>query len=304
MSMYWSAWIMFLVVFNMGITLFLFLWGTRVRIPTLPDGTTGHVWAHGVLREGVRKLPRWWFLMSAGMFAAGITYLVLFPGFGRYKGLLGWTAHGELAQDVATHQAQLAELMQRFRLYSVEQLASDPDAVQLGGRLFQDNCAACHGREAHGNPLLGAPNLSDADWLYGGDGKTLLASILDGRHGTMPPFGEAFGEAGVANLANYVLGLSGAPHDAAKAAAAQPIFTTVCAACHGADGKGNQAVGAPNLTDHIWLYGGDLATIEETIRHGRGGQMPAWRTRLGEDDARTVAAWVYANAHRAAAASQ
>jgi cytochrome c oxidase cbb3-type subunit 3 len=296
-STFWSVWIMFLVVLNMGITFFLFIWGQRVKIPVQPDGTSGHVWAHGVLRESVRKLPLWWVVLSASMFVAGAIYLVLFPGFGANKGLLGWTAHGELAKARQANLGKLDELVHSFRLYPVEQLAADPAATRIGHRLFVDNCAACHGREGHGNQLLGAPNLVDGDWLYGGDGKAITTSILEGRHGAMPPFGPTFGEDGVANLANYVLSLSGAPHDAAKAAAGQPNFAGVCAACHGAEGKGNQALGAPNLTDAIWLHGGDLATIEETIRHGRNGQMPAWRERLGEDNARMIAAWIYAQAN-------
>lgn len=296
MSAGWSLWVMFLVVFNMGVTLFLFLWAPHAKIPTLPDGTSGHVWAHGVLREGVRKLPLWWVLLSAAMFVAGFTYLALFPGFGNFKGLLGWTSHGQLARETASNDARLDAAFQRFAKYPVEQLAGDREALAMGEELFRDNCAACHGRNAHGNPLLGAPNLADIDWLYGGDGKAILTSILDGRHGAMPAWGPQFGDAGVENLANYVLSLSGAPHDAAKAATGKALFT-VCAACHGPDGKGNQAIGAPNLTDTIWLYGGDLESVETTIRDGRGGIMPSWRARLGENDARVIAAYVYSLSH-------
>lgn len=168
--------------------------------------------------------------------------------------------------------------------------------MRMGKRLFVDDCGACHGREGHGNAVLGAPNLTDTDWLYGGDGATIMTSMLDGRHGTMPPFASSFDADNVANLANYVLSLSGAEHSQIKAAAGKPLFA-VCSACHGVEGKGNPLLGAPNLTDAIWLYGGDLATIEETIRNGRGGVMPAWRTRLDENDARLITAWVYAQSH-------
>ncbi|HTI96861.1 MAG TPA: cytochrome-c oxidase, cbb3-type subunit III [Rudaea sp.] len=296
MSHGWSLWVMFLVVFNMGITLFLFLWAPHAKIPTLPDGTSGHVWAHGVLREGVRKLPLWWILMSAAMFIAGFAYLFLFPGFGNHKGYLGWTSHGQLARETATNDARLDAAFQRFDKYTVEQLAGDREALGMGEVLFRDDCAACHGREAHGNPLLGAPNLADNDWLYGGDGKAILTSILDGRHGAMPAWGPQFGDAGVENLANYVLSLSGAAHDATKAIAGKALFT-VCAACHGPEGKGNPALGAPNLTDAIWLYGGDLESVETSIREGRGGVMPSWRARIGENDARVIAAYVYSLSH-------
>jgi cytochrome c oxidase cbb3-type subunit 3 len=296
MSAGWSLWVMFLVVLNLGITLFLFLWGPHVKIPVQPDQTTGHVWAHGTIREGLRPLPRWWLLLSASMFVGGIGYLVLYPGFGNHKGLLHWTAHGQLARAVAANDAKLAPLMQRFRLYPVEQLAGDPDAQQLGRRLFDDNCAACHGRDARGNQALGAPDLTDDDWLYGGTGKDIASSIHDGRGGVMPPW-NSLGKQTDANLAQYVLGLSGAPHDAAMAAAAEPIFKATCAACHGADGKGNQGVGAPNLTDRIWLHGGSPAEILATIRDGRQGHMPNWDKRLDDDQIHVLAAFVYHLSH-------
>jgi cytochrome c oxidase cbb3-type subunit 3 len=295
MSTGWSLWVMFLVVLNMGITFFLYLWGPRAKIPTLPDGTSGHVWAHGVLREGVRKLPLWWVLFSGAMFVAGFTYLALFPGFGSFKGLLDWTSHGELARAVAANDARLDPLLERFRLYPVEQLAGDPAALQMGKVLFEDNCAACHQRSGKGNILLGAPNLTDDDWLYGGSGNDITTSIHDGRGGVMPPWA-SLGTDNVKNLTQYVLSLSGAPHDAARAAAGQPLFST-CAACHGADGKGNPALGAPNLTDDIWLYGGTPAEIEQTISDGRQGHMPPWSTRLTEDQVNVIAAYVYHLSH-------
>jgi cytochrome c oxidase cbb3-type subunit III len=299
MTPFWSAWIRFLVVLNMGITLFLFVFALRVKIPTQPDGTTGHVW--GSIREGVRNLPVWWAAFSACLFAVGFSYLALYPGFGGSRGLLGWTSHGQLVQAAAVNDRKLDPLMHGYLSQSVEQLAGDATATQIGQRLFIDDCAACHGREARGNQLLGAPNLTDAVWLYGGDGQTILNSIMNGRHGTMPAFIAAFGESGVDNLANYVLSLSNAPHDATKAAAGKALFV-VCSACHGPAGKGNPILGAPNLTDKVWLFGGDLATVEETIRHGRSGDMPAWRTRLDASQMRVIAAWVFAQSHNHAVA--
>lgn len=295
MSTGWSLWVMFLVTLNMGITFLLYLWGPRVKIPTLPDGTSGHVWAHGVLREGVRKLPLWWVLFSGAMFISGFTYLVLYPGFGNHKGVLGWTSHGELAAAVAANDAKRAPLMERFRLYPVEQLANDPAALQMGKVLFEDNCSACHQRSATGNVPLGAPDLTDNDWLYGSSGSDIITSIHDGRSGVMPPWA-SLGDDNVKNLAQYVLSLSGSPHDAAMATAGQPLFAT-CAACHGADGKGNKALGAPNLTDQVWLHGGTVADIEKSIGEGRQGHMPAWSPRLSDDQIRVVAAYVYHLSH-------
>jgi len=303
MSSFWSWWVMSLVVFNLGISFFLFLWGPRAKIPTLADGTTGHVWAHGVIREGMRPLPRWWIAISFAMFIAAFGYLILYPGFGDSPGRLGWTSHGQLARETAANNERLDPVMQRFAGMTIEAMAGDPQARAIGGVLFADNCAACHGSNARGNPLIGAPNLGDSDWLYGGDGKTILASIVDGRQGVMPPWGTTFDQAGITALATYVLSLSLPPRDAdsiLKAAEGKKLFATSCAACHGADGKGNQALGAPNLTDDIWLWGGSQATIEETIRDGRNGHMPAWHDRLGEANARVLAAYVYSLTHSVA----
>lgn len=306
MSSFWSWWVMVLIVLNLGISFFLFLWGPHAKIPTLPDGTTGHVWAHGALREGMHRLPVWWIVISFLMFIGAFGYLVLYPGFGNSPGRLGWTSHGQLAQETAANDQRLDAAMQRFAQLPIEQLAGDRDALAMGKALFGDNCEACHRSDARGNPLLGAPNLADSDWLYGGDGKAIVSTILDGRQGVMPPWGAVFDRAGVENLATYVLSLSLAPRDAdsiVKAAEGKKLFMA-CAACHGADGKGNPALGAPNLTDNIWLYGGSQSAVEETIRDGRSGHMPGWRTRLGENNARVLAAYVYSLSHSSPPAAE
>jgi len=293
MTEFWSTWVVVLVVINLGITVFLFLWGLRVDIPTQPDGTSGHVWAHGVLREGVRRLPTWWVVLSAGSLIAGIVYLALYPGFGAFAGRFGWTSASELAQDQQANRRLEAPLLERVRGKPVETIAADPGALRVGRVLFIENCAACHGRDARGNQALGAPDLTDRDWLYGGDGKSILTSIMEGRQGAMPPFGGAKSDQEIRDLANYVLSLSGRAHDSLRAHFGKPAFAA-CAACHGADGKGNSALGAPNLTDGVWLHGGGIEDIVETIRRGRNGAMPAFRSRLGEENASLVAAWVYA----------
>jgi cytochrome c oxidase cbb3-type subunit 3 len=293
MTEFWSAWVIVLIVVNLGITAFLFLWGLRVDIPTLPDGTTGHVWAHGVLREAVRRLPMWWIALSAASLVAAIAYLALYPGFGAFAGRLGWTSGSELAQKQEANRRLEAPLLERIRGKPVETIAADPESLRVGRVLFIENCSACHGRDARGNRALGAPDLTDRDWLYGGDGKSILTSILDGRNGTMPPFGGAKSDQEIKDIAYYVLSLSGRSHDSLRAAFGKPGFA-VCAACHGADGKGNTALGAPNLTDGVWLHGESIEDIMATIKNGRTGVMPALRHRLGEDNAALVAAWVYA----------
>ena len=298
MTELWSTWVIVLVVVNLGITVFLFLWGLRVAIPTLPDGTSGHAWAHGVLREGVRRLPTWWIVLSVTSLVAGLGYLALYPGLGTFAGTLGWTSGSELAQKQEANRRLEAPLLERVRGKPVETIAADPEALRVGQVQFIENCAACHGREARGNSRLGAPDLIDSDWLYGGDGKTILASITEGRNGVMPPFGETKSAQEIRDVAHYVLSLAGRTHDSLRAQFGKEGFAP-CAACHGADGKGNPALGAPNLTDGVWLHGDSIEDIMETIRSGRNGVMPAFRARMGEENAALVAAWVYARSHRA-----
>ena len=297
MSGFWSAWVVTLIVINLGITLFLFIWGIRVKIPTQPDGTSGHVWAHGVLREGIRNLPTWWIVLSALLFVMGFAYLALYPGFGAAKGLLGWTSHDELAAAQAKNAELQLTLHSRVHDKTIEAIASDPEALRVGETLFIENCAACHGRSARGNLALGAPNLTDRDWLYGGDGQSILTSIKEGRKGAMPSFAGRLPDASIVDVANYVASLSGAPHDDLKAFRGKQLFVN-CAPCHGADAHGNKQLGAPNLTDANTLYGRNLSMMVQTIRQGRTGLMPAWRDRLGDDGSAVVAAWVYAQSHQ------
>ncbi|HEX7114559.1 MAG TPA: cytochrome-c oxidase, cbb3-type subunit III [Steroidobacter sp.] len=292
MDGFWSGWVKFLVVLNLGITFLLFLAALFIKIPTQADGTTGHVWAHGVIREAVRKLPRWWVFCSALVFVIGVVYLALYPGFGSFRGVLGWTSEAQFQREAAENEAKLEAALAPLRNLSIEEIAANPQSVAIGHRLFLDNCAACHGIDARGNQTLGAPDLLDSDALYGNDSATLLASIRDGRNGVMPAWGSALGHEGVNEVAAYVLSLSGvnAPKDWVEAGKAR--FQGMCVGCHGADGRGNPALGAPNLTDRVWLYGGDFKRVAQSIRDGRSGVMPAWRNRLTDDEIRMIAAWV------------
>lgn len=300
MNGFWSGWVKLLVVLNLSITLALFVLALRLKIPTQPDGTTGHVWAHGVLREAVRKLPGWWVALSVLVMCLSIVYFVLYPGFGDSKGVLGWTSTAELQRDAAANNVKLAAVLEPLRSLSVDQIAADQQSAALGHRLYLDNCAACHGAEARGNQTLGAPGLADADWQYGGDNETLLASIRDGRNGIMPAWGSALGHNGVNEVTSYVLSLRGVAAPPDWVAAGRPRFETICATCHGADGRGNPTLGAPNLTDDIWTVGkGDFTSIATTVRDGHSGVMPAWRHRLSEDEMRAIAAWVIAQGQRA-----
>jgi cytochrome c oxidase cbb3-type subunit 3 len=294
MSAFWSGWIIGLMVVNLGIAFLLFLWAQRVSIPTQSDGTTGHVWAHGVLREAVRRLPLWWVIVSALLFVWAVAYLALYPGLGAFPGALAWTSSDKHARDSAANDARLERTLATIRGVPIATLAQDRGVVEFGRALFEDNCAACHGRDARGRAALGSPNLVDGNSLYGNDPAAILESILEGRNGVMPPLGGVLGHQGANEAAAYVLTLNGyqAPPD--WVAAGRQHFETLCSACHGADGQGNHALGAPDLTDDVWLYGRDFNRIAATIRDGRTGTMPAFRTRLGEERARAVAAWVYA----------
>jgi cytochrome c oxidase cbb3-type subunit 3 len=301
MSDFWSAWVMVLACITTGVGLTLFVWALWMRIPTVEDGTTGHVWAHGVLREAVRPLPWWWMVISIGAFVFGAAYLVLYPGFGNFAGRLEWSSRGEHQRDAAANGALLEARLAPLRDLSIEQLAVHDEATGIGHRLYLDNCAACHGKAALGNHAVGAPDLTDADWLYGGDAQTILASILDGRNGVMPPLGGALGHNAVNEVAAYVVSVSGTQVPPDWVAAGKVRFDALCTACHGADGRGNPALGAPNLFDGAWLYGGSIDSVVAAVRDGRSGVMPAWRARLSGDEARLITAWLIAQGAKQAA---
>jgi len=249
----------------------------------------GHTWDED-LAEYNNPLPRWWMWLFYLTIAFALVYLVLYPGLGSFAGVYGWTSRGEHQAEAQQAESQYGPIVNKFAQQDLAVLADNPEARAIGGRLFLVYCSQCHGSDAGGG--FGFPNLRDKDWLYGGDPETIKASIMNGRGGLMPPLGGALGEAGVKEVAHYVLSLSGASHDPALAARGKEKFT-VCAACHGPDGKGNQTIGAPNLTDNIWLFGGSEKTVMETIIKGRISQMPAHKDLLGEAKVHLLAAYVY-----------
>lgn len=293
MSQHWSIWVMALIILNLGIALFLFIWGNRVDIPTRKDGTSGHVWAHGTLREGVRPLPKWWIWFSAGLFVFALIYFILYPGFGNAPGVLGWSSESRLDAEQAERQEQQAPLFEQAMGAMPSELTDNESIVSAGGRLYQDNCASCHGDDARGNDSIGAPNLVDDAWQWGGSDEAILTSLRDGRSGQMPAW-NSLGEEAIDELANYVLRLTMSGHDRSKALAGESRFTA-CTACHGNDGTGNTAMGAPNLTDNAFQWGGSLDATKETLREGRQGVMPAWSDRMSEAEIRMTVTWVLAN---------
>jgi cytochrome c oxidase cbb3-type subunit 3 len=259
------------------------------KVASDPD-KTGHTWDED-LDELNNPLPRWWIWLFWITIVFSLGYLWLYPGLGTYPGSLKWTSADEYADEVKAAERQYGPLYAKFSALDVAQVAADPEARQVGQRLYINYCSQCHASDARGGK--GFPDLTDTDWLYGGEPDTIKASILKGRNGLMPPMAAVVGdEAGAKDMANYVRSLSGLEHDKAAAARAQPKFVT-CSACHGPEGRGNPALGAPNLTDKVWLHGSSPATIVETIMKGRSSVMPAHGEFLGEQRVHILAAYVY-----------
>ena len=256
----------------------------------LPAETTGHVWDESLMEQN-NPLPKWWMWLFYLTIVYSVGYLIVYPGMGAYKGTFGWSQEGAYAKEMKDGEAQYGPLFNQYLNTDVKQVALDPKAHEIGQRLFLNSCAQCHGSDAQGGK--GYPNLTDSDWLYGGAPETIKLTLQEGRQGQMPPMGAALGsDDDVKNVANYVLSLSGMAHDPIKAAMGKGKFG-VCAACHGADGKGNQALGAPNLTDKVWLYGGGIDNIVETISKGRANQMPAHKTILNDAKIHLLTAYVW-----------
>ncbi len=295
---FWDYYVAVLAIVSiLGCAVFLTMQSTKTKKGVGTD-TTGHVW-DGDLREYNNPLPKWWLWLFYITIVFALVYLALFPGTAIYRGLLGWTSAGQFNAEVKAGEAKVAPLYAKYRDTDLKTLAGIPEAHAIGERLFANNCAQCHGSDARGSK--GFPNLTDQDWLYGGEPATIEKTILDGRHGMMPPMAAAVGSADdVQDVANYVLSLSGSAHDSVRAARGKEKFI-VCAACHGPDGRGNQAIGSANLSDNIWLYGGDLATIVDGINKGHENVMPAHRDLLGTDRVHMLAAYVWSLSNPVAA---
>jgi len=289
----WSWYVAAVVILGLVGCLVLLLVASRSKSAS-EDGTTGHVW-DGDLREMNNPMPRWWMVLFVLTILFGFVYLALYPGLGSARGLLGWTSSAAYADEQAAAATQLRTVYARYATTPAPELARDPRAMAIGERLFVNNCSGCHGSDARGNK--GFPNLTDDDWLYGGSPETIVETITHGRQGTMPTMAAAVGSGqDVEDLAQYVLSLSGSPHDDIAAARGQPKFA-VCAGCHGASGKGTQALGAPNLTDRTWLHGYGKDAIVAMITNGKVNVMPAQEHRLTPEQIHVVGAYVWSLSH-------
>jgi cytochrome c oxidase cbb3-type subunit III len=285
----WSIYIAALTVAGLVACLALLVIAARRRVMA-NDNTTGHVWDED-LRELNNPLPRWWMWLFVLTVVFAAAYLALYPGLGSEPGRLRWTSLGEHQAEQAQARATSAPMFAVYAGTPAAQLIRDHQAMAIGERLFANNCAACHGSDARGSK--GFPNLTDRDWLWGGTPENIAETITKGRQGSMPPMAAAVGNSDdVRNVANYVLSLSGSPHDSIAASLGRNKFTT-CAACHGANGKGNTALGAPNLADDVWLHGWGESMVVATIQKGRTNTMPAHGERLTPEQIHLLSAYVW-----------
>jgi len=253
------------------------------------------------IREYDNPLPRWWFLLYMGTVVFAVGYLILYPGMGNYKGILpgyedGWTSAKQWEREVAKADEKYGPIFAKYKAMKIEDVAKDPAAIDIGSRLFANHCAICHGSDAKGSP--GFPNLADKDWRWGGDAETIQKSILHGRTGVMPAWGAIIGEDGVKDVAAYVrqemAGLKAPEGTSADLENGKQVYATTCLACHGPEGKGMAMLGSPDLTSPAgWIWGASLSQIENTVRNGRTGVMPAQAEFLGEEKVHILAAYVY-----------
>ena len=287
-----SFWHWFIVIITLGMiaaTVWLILWAGRMRVPKNSDNTTGHVWDED-LTELNNPLPRWWLWMFWATIIFSLIYMVLYPGLGRYEGVLGWTQEGQYEQEVEvameTFEARFAELAE----LPLDELATDEQALRIGRNLYAHHCSTCHGTDARG--FTGYPNLTDNVWQWGGSPQAILHSIQQGRQAAMPGWQNALGEVGVTEVVVYMQQINNQRADAAMASRGERHYQQLCAACHGPEANGNPALGAPALNDGVWLYGGSYEALRKSVAEGRHGNMPAHLPILGEARSRLVAAYV------------
>jgi cytochrome c oxidase cbb3-type subunit 3 len=317
MTTFWSLWIIVITVGTLVGCAAILYWCVRDKMGVEEGADMGH--EYDGIRELNNPLPKWWTYLFVGTFIFAAIYLAMYPGLGNYKGLLGWQSSDQTVRSLEESKASIAAAQENKTLVQyakelddadayfgeafnrlaktsdgalrpIPEIAIDSEAIKVGQRLFLQNCSQCHGSDARGQ--TGFPNLTDNAWLYGGEPEAIVTTVMQGRIGQMPAWKEALGEDGVREVVSYTLSLSGRKVNAREAEAGKARFV-VCAACHGTDGKGNPAVGAPDLTDQVWLFGDSRAAVTETVMNGRSGVMPAWKDILGEEKVQLVSAYVW-----------
>ncbi len=294
-SEFWHLYVAGLTLISIIACLVLLWVSGTTKVKAHSDNTTGHVWDED-LREMNNPLPKWWVYLFIITVVFGLLYGALYPMFGSMQGKLGWSSAGQYEVEKQRKLDAIAPLYAAFSEMEPEKLAGDPAAMAIGERLFMNYCAQCHGSDARGS--RGFPNLTNNDWLWGGDPESIRTTITHGRMGVMPPRAAAVGTAeDVTNLAHYVLSLSGSPHDSVRATLGKPKYAA-CAACHGAEGLGNTALGAPNLTDNIWLHGWGVEAVTRAINEGITNVMPAQNHLLTEQQIHVLTAYVWGLSNR------
>jgi len=288
-SEFWHWYIVVLSLLSI-LVLFPFIYMNRHKRTDEEVKTMGHVWDDD-LEEYDNPLPAWWFNMFLITLIFGLVYLVLFPGLGKFQGLLGWSSEGRYEQEIENAREVYDPIYSQYAKLDIDTLSHDEAAMKTGERLFANYCAVCHGSDARG--AKGFPNLRDAEWQWGGEPEQILTTILNGRNAVMPAWGPVLGDDGVVNVSHYVRSLGDRSHDADLAAQGKTQYDQMCASCHLPDGAGNPLLGAPSLKDQVWLYGGSLETIQETLHLGRAGVMPAFGEFLGEDRVHLLSAYVH-----------
>jgi cytochrome c oxidase cbb3-type subunit 3 len=296
-SGFWSVYITVITLASiLACALLLWKLSTKKLAPGEKAGVMGHVWDEN-LEEFNNPLPMWWMWLFWITLIFGVAYLVLYPGLGSFAGVLKWSSTGQYDSEMAKAKERYEPKFAEYGALDLAAIAAKPEAHDMGERIFLNNCAQCHGSDGGGR--TGFPNLRDNEWQWGGEPDQIVQTVTAGRQAMMPPWSQ-LGEENIKNVAHYVLSLSGKTHDSLRAAQGKEVFAASCVACHGPEGKGNPALGAPNLTDNVWLYGsGGESTIIQTITKGRNGVMPAWGDFLGKDKVKLVAGYVYSLSHPA-----
>ncbi|MCK5893651.1 MAG: cytochrome-c oxidase, cbb3-type subunit III [Endozoicomonadaceae bacterium] len=294
MSNFWIAWIFILTFICLFLVTGLLIATTRSQRKQNTMETTGH--NYDGIEEYDNPMPAWWLGLFVSTLIFAVIYLVLFPGV--WKGVLGWTQIKQLEAETEKHTRQYAPLFKQYAAQSIEALQSNSRAIKMGQRIFLNNCTICHGSDARG--AFGFPNLTDGNWLWGGASDEIKYSVMEGRSGQMPAWGVIIGEIGVRNVSAYARSLSGIDTGFSKTDLnnGKKVFDTTCSVCHGVEGKGNKLLGAPNLTDHIWLYGSSQSQVMYTVRNGRNGIMPPWKEILGDEKVHLVTAYIYSLSHK------